>query len=124
MALELVNELLADFGILTFPAGNTGAQMGGWFREETFAQGVRSGVATGSEGWGPFASGIRGRSVVAAMLSSVIGSQNPAGATADTAAKSAMEMIETGLVPRLRPDTVPRLRPDTINVRTSAPSRL
>ncbi len=32
--LELVNELFADFGIITFPAGNTGAQMGGWFRRE------------------------------------------------------------------------------------------
>ena len=32
--LELVNELFADFGIVTFPAGNTGTQMGGWFRNE------------------------------------------------------------------------------------------
>ncbi len=32
--LELVNELFADFGIVSFPAGNTGAQMGGWFRNE------------------------------------------------------------------------------------------
>jgi TRAP-type mannitol/chloroaromatic compound transport system substrate-binding protein len=29
---ELVDELFADFGILTLPAGNTGAQMGGWFK--------------------------------------------------------------------------------------------
>ncbi len=32
--LELVHELFADFGIVTFPGGNTGAQMGGWFRED------------------------------------------------------------------------------------------
>ena len=32
--LELVRELFADFGILPFPAGNTGAQMGGWFQRE------------------------------------------------------------------------------------------
>lgn len=31
---ELMNELFADFGLLTFPAGNTGAQMGGWFKRE------------------------------------------------------------------------------------------
>jgi TRAP-type mannitol/chloroaromatic compound transport system substrate-binding protein len=30
----LIDELLSDFGILAFPAGNTGAQMGGWFRRE------------------------------------------------------------------------------------------
>ena len=32
--LELVHELFADFGIISFPAGNTGAQMGGWFKRE------------------------------------------------------------------------------------------
>lgn len=32
--LELVHELYADFGIVTFPCGNTGTQMGGWFRRE------------------------------------------------------------------------------------------
>jgi TRAP-type mannitol/chloroaromatic compound transport system substrate-binding protein len=31
--LEFVQELYADFGIVSFPAGNTGVQMGGWFRE-------------------------------------------------------------------------------------------
>jgi TRAP-type mannitol/chloroaromatic compound transport system substrate-binding protein len=43
--LELLREVYADFGIVQFPAGNTGAQMGGWFREpvETLAdlQGLR-----------------------------------------------------------------------------------
>lgn len=32
--LELMHELFADFGITTFLAGNTGAQMGGWFKRE------------------------------------------------------------------------------------------
>ncbi len=31
--LELLRSVYADFGIINFPAGNTGAQMGGWFRE-------------------------------------------------------------------------------------------
>ena len=32
--LELIQGLFSDFGIRTFPAGNTGVQMGGWFRRE------------------------------------------------------------------------------------------
>ena len=32
--LELVREFLRDFGIISFPAGNTGVQMGGWWRKE------------------------------------------------------------------------------------------
>ena len=32
--LELIQELYSDFGILSFPAGNTGVQMGGWFRDQ------------------------------------------------------------------------------------------
>ena len=32
--LELINELFADFGVVSFPGGNTGAQMGGWFKRE------------------------------------------------------------------------------------------
>ncbi len=32
--LELMRGLFADFQLTTFPAGNTGAQMGGWFRRE------------------------------------------------------------------------------------------
>ncbi len=32
--LELVNQRFADFGIVNFPAGNTGVQMGGWFKRE------------------------------------------------------------------------------------------
>jgi TRAP-type mannitol/chloroaromatic compound transport system substrate-binding protein len=30
--LEAINGLYADFNVLSFPAGNTGAQMGGWFK--------------------------------------------------------------------------------------------
>lgn len=29
----LIDRALADFGVVGFPAGNTGAQMGGWFRQ-------------------------------------------------------------------------------------------
>jgi TRAP-type mannitol/chloroaromatic compound transport system substrate-binding protein len=32
--LELLRPLFADFGIINFPGGNTGAQMGGWFKRE------------------------------------------------------------------------------------------
>ncbi|MGQ3283249.1 TRAP transporter substrate-binding protein [Bosea sp. (in: a-proteobacteria)] len=32
--LELLNEFYAKFNIYNLPAGNTGAQMGGWFRKE------------------------------------------------------------------------------------------
>ncbi|MEO1603665.1 MAG: ABC transporter substrate-binding protein, partial [Pseudomonadota bacterium] len=37
--LDATRGLLADFGIVNFPGGNTGVQMGGWFREpvETMA---------------------------------------------------------------------------------------
>lgn len=31
--LEMIREVLADFNIINFPGGNTGVQMGGWFRE-------------------------------------------------------------------------------------------
>ncbi len=32
--LELTRKLFADFNIINFPGGNTGAQMGGWFKRE------------------------------------------------------------------------------------------
>ena len=32
--LALIREFMAEQGIVNFPAGNTGAQMGGWFRKE------------------------------------------------------------------------------------------
>ncbi|EXJ14891.1 TRAP transporter substrate-binding protein [Imhoffiella purpurea] len=32
--MELLREMFAEYGILHFPGGSTGAQMGGWFRKE------------------------------------------------------------------------------------------
>ncbi|NBW79480.1 MAG: ABC transporter substrate-binding protein [Betaproteobacteria bacterium] len=32
--LQLVREFLSDYNIISFPGGNTGVQMGGWFRKE------------------------------------------------------------------------------------------
>ncbi|GAB4378306.1 MAG: TRAP transporter substrate-binding protein [Elainellaceae cyanobacterium] len=32
--LDAMNKLYSDFGVVSFPAGNTGAQMGGWFKRE------------------------------------------------------------------------------------------
>jgi TRAP-type mannitol/chloroaromatic compound transport system substrate-binding protein len=32
--LQLVREFMKDYGVMSFPAGQTGAQMGGWFRKE------------------------------------------------------------------------------------------
>jgi TRAP-type mannitol/chloroaromatic compound transport system substrate-binding protein len=32
--MELQNEFFKNFNVIGFPAGNTGAQMGGWFRKE------------------------------------------------------------------------------------------
>ena len=32
--LKLMREFYANFNIISFPSGNTGAQMGGWFRKE------------------------------------------------------------------------------------------
>ncbi|MEM8932463.1 MAG: TRAP transporter substrate-binding protein [Acidobacteriota bacterium] len=32
--LDLMRGVFADFGIINFPAGNTGSQMGGWFKRE------------------------------------------------------------------------------------------
>ncbi len=32
--LEAIQKVYADFNVINFPAGNTGAQMGGWFRQE------------------------------------------------------------------------------------------
>ena len=32
--LEAMHKLYADFNVINFPAGNTGAQMGGWFKKE------------------------------------------------------------------------------------------
>lgn len=32
--LDLMREFFKDYNVISFPAGNTGAQMGGWFRKE------------------------------------------------------------------------------------------
>ncbi|MCS7204999.1 MAG: TRAP transporter substrate-binding protein [Leptospiraceae bacterium] len=32
--LQLIREIYSEFNIINFPGGNTGAQMGGWFRKE------------------------------------------------------------------------------------------
>lgn len=32
--IEEINKLYADFNVISFPAGNTGTQMGGWFKRE------------------------------------------------------------------------------------------
>jgi TRAP-type mannitol/chloroaromatic compound transport system substrate-binding protein len=32
--LQLMREFMKDYNIISFPAGNTGVQMGGWFRKE------------------------------------------------------------------------------------------
>lgn len=32
--LEAMHKLYSDFGVINFPAGNTGTQMGGWFKQE------------------------------------------------------------------------------------------
>jgi TRAP-type mannitol/chloroaromatic compound transport system substrate-binding protein len=42
--LELVREFFRDFGFISFPAGNTGVQMGGWWRKEIHTVGDLKGV--------------------------------------------------------------------------------
>ena len=32
--LDLMRGVFADFNVINFPAGNTGTQMGGWFKRE------------------------------------------------------------------------------------------
>ena len=41
---DLLREVYADFGIINFVAGNTGAQMGGWFREPVNSLGDLQGL--------------------------------------------------------------------------------
>jgi TRAP-type mannitol/chloroaromatic compound transport system substrate-binding protein len=40
----LTRELFADFNVLNFPGGNTGTQMGGWFRDEIHGLGDLNGI--------------------------------------------------------------------------------
>ncbi len=38
--IKQLNNIFSDFGVISFPAGNTGAQMGGWFKQKL--NGLRS----------------------------------------------------------------------------------
>ncbi len=42
--IELLNEFYAKFGLFNLPAGNTGTQMGGWFRKEIKSRADLSGL--------------------------------------------------------------------------------
>jgi TRAP-type mannitol/chloroaromatic compound transport system substrate-binding protein len=42
--IEAMNKLYSDFGVTTLPAGNTGAQMGGWFKREVNSVGDLQGL--------------------------------------------------------------------------------
>lgn len=42
--LEAMQELYADFNIINFPSGNSGAQMGGWFKNEIQSLGDLTGL--------------------------------------------------------------------------------
>lgn len=42
--IEAMREVLSDFNIMSFPAGNTGAQMGGWWRKEVKTVGDVKGI--------------------------------------------------------------------------------
>ncbi|MFT5286741.1 MAG: TRAP-type mannitol/chloroaromatic compound transport system substrate-binding protein [Planctomycetota bacterium] len=50
--LELIHELFSDFGIITFPCGNTGTQMGGWFREQIHSKADLAGLKMRIPGMG------------------------------------------------------------------------
>ncbi|NES67994.1 MAG: ABC transporter substrate-binding protein, partial [Okeania sp. SIO2D1] len=42
--LEALHKIYADFNVINFPAGNTGAQMGGWFKKEIKSLGDLKGL--------------------------------------------------------------------------------
>jgi len=50
--LELYRELYAGFNLVPFPAGNTGAQMGGWFNKEINSLADLNGLKMRIPGWG------------------------------------------------------------------------
>ncbi len=41
---EAINRIYSDFGVVSFPAGNTGAQMGGWFKNKLDGLGSLKGL--------------------------------------------------------------------------------
>ncbi|MER1967159.1 ABC transporter substrate-binding protein [Castellaniella sp. GW247-6E4] len=49
--LELMRELYGQFGVLQFPCGGTGAQMGGWFRSEIKSAGDLKGLRIRTPGF-------------------------------------------------------------------------
>ena len=42
--LEAIQRIYADFNVISFPAGNTGTQMGGWFKQEIKTPGDLNGL--------------------------------------------------------------------------------
>ena len=48
---ELMNEFFKDYGIIGFPGGNTGGQMGGWFRKEINSVADVQGLKMRIGGW-------------------------------------------------------------------------
>ncbi len=50
--LSLMREFYRDYNIINFPAGNTGAQMGGWFRKELHTVADMKGVKMRIGGFG------------------------------------------------------------------------
>lgn len=50
--LDLIHEVYADFNVISFPCGNTGAQMGGWFREPVGSLGDLKGLTMRIPGLG------------------------------------------------------------------------
>ena len=50
--LKLIHELFSDFGIITFPGGNTGTQMGGWFKKELMSAADLNGLKMRIPGMG------------------------------------------------------------------------
>lgn len=51
-AIELLNEFYKKYNLYALPAGNTGAQMGGWFRKEIKAVGDLNGIKMRIGGFG------------------------------------------------------------------------
>jgi TRAP-type mannitol/chloroaromatic compound transport system substrate-binding protein len=49
--IELMREFLKDYNVMQFPAGNTGAQMGGWYRKEINTLADLKGLKMRIGGW-------------------------------------------------------------------------